>query len=190
MRMLSLTVLTAAVLGVIHGTATASESPWPHSSETTVPAAEGMAVAELPEAEQQQCDQFRHVQTYRNWGPARHFDRIVTVDYQATRCAAPAESAIDLTMGGTATIHEGDSTSGRVLGTRPFTVLGTWEQPTNPLGWPPDWWQCGVPFAQYRWEILGVYSFEVSATDGSWTLVVDVAATPAGDVHWTFDACG
>ncbi len=186
-RTLSVTVLTAAVLGVVQGTAMASESPWPR--ETAVPAAEGMAAAEVLKAEQR-CHEFRHVQTYRNWGPARHFDQMVTVDYRATRCTAPAETAIDLGMDGTATIHVGDSTSGRVLGTRPFTVLGTWEQPTNPLGWPPDWWQCGVSFAQYRWEILGVYSFEVSATDGSWSLVVDVAATPAGDVQWSYDACG
>jgi hypothetical protein len=186
MRILSMTVLTAAILGVVQGTAAASESPWPE--DTTVPAAEGAAAAELLGAEQH-CDEFRHVQTYRNWGPARHFDQMVTVDYRAARCAAPAGTAVDLAMDGTATIHEGDSASGRVLGTRPFTVLGTWEQPTNPMGWPPDWWQCGVPFAEYRWEIIGVYSFEVSAADGSWTLVVDVADTPAGDVHWSFDAC-
>ncbi len=185
MRMLLLGVLTLAVLALAQGVAGATESPWPDGSEAAVAQVAETSTA----ASEQRCDEFRHVQTYRSWGPARHFDRMVTVEYQATRCAAPVETAVDLNMEGTATIHEGDSTSGRVLGTRPFVVLGTSEHPANPMGWPPNWWQCGVSFAQYRWEIGGVYSFEVSATDGTWTLVVDVADTPAGDVTWTYDAC-
>jgi hypothetical protein len=187
MRMLLLVVLTAGLLALAQGFASASESPWPDGSEAPEVMVASTAAAE--EAPGPMCDDFRHVQTYRHWGPARHFDRVVTVEYQASRCAAPTETAVDLHMEGTATIHEGDSVSGPVLGTRPFVVLGTWEHPANPMGWPPSWWQCGVSYAQYRWDIAGVYTFEVSATDGTWTLVVDVAGSAAGDLSWTYEAC-
>ena len=68
-------------------------------------------------------------------------------------------------------------------------VTGTWREPQNSEAWPPAWWGCGVPYASYTWEIPGVYSFEVSAQDGFWTLDVSSEGVGTQAVSWTHDGC-
>jgi hypothetical protein len=133
-----------------------------------------------------QCGPFEHVQTYQEWGPADAFGHAVTVAYHATRCSTPTGDGVEVAIEGTAQIFRGGSTDGPELDTHGFAVFGSWQDPSNPEGWPPDWWECGVDALHYEWSIEDVYSFVVDAEDGAWTLDV----TSGGDaVHWTHDAC-
>lgn len=135
------------------------------------------------------CQPFSHVQTYPGWGPARFYGRPVTVAYQGTGCSTAAGELVALTLDGTATVFGGSQPSGRALDSRPFSVSGSWQTSSFSSSWTPGWWQCDVPAADYRWTISGVYSFEVSARDGVWTLDVVAGGQQPQSVHWIHNAC-
>jgi hypothetical protein len=132
------------------------------------------------------CGDFSLIQTYRNWGPADAYGRTVTVSYQATLCSRLRPHAVDLSIEGVATVYRGTSAGGNPIDEQQFIVTGTWANPSNQEGWPPDWWQCDVRSAEYSWQIVGVYTFAVSADRGVWSLDVEAGEE---SVHWTYDAC-
>jgi hypothetical protein len=68
-------------------------------------------------------------------------------------------------------------------------VTGTWRQPKNAAAWPPAWWECSVPYANYTWQIPGVYTFRVSARDGVWNLDVSSEGVEPQAFSWTHDGC-
>lgn len=138
---------------------------------------------------QASCAPLAHTQTYSSWGPAVSYGRTVTVVYEASRCSTPDGSALDVAAEGTAAIHDGADASGALLDTRPFLVSGTWREPRNAAAWPPTWWDCSVPYARYTWQIPGVYTFQVSARDGVWSLDVSSEGVGSHDVSWTHDGC-
>jgi len=136
-----------------------------------------------------ECEPFVYRQAYRGWGPGFAYGRTVSVLYEAERCARIENGILRISMDGTAQIREGNS-GGRVIAQKPFELEGTWVHPSVSSGWPPDWWECGVTDLDYAWRISGLYSFEVEADDGMWTLdVVTVRRDRTKTVHWTFDAC-
>jgi hypothetical protein len=132
------------------------------------------------------CGDFSLTQTYRNWGPADAYKRPVTVSYQATRCSRLRPHAVDLSIEGVAVVYRGTSAKGSPLDEQPFVATGRWANPTNAAGWPPDWWQCGVRSAEFSWQIVGVYTFEVTVEQGVWNLDVQAGNE---SVDWTYDAC-
>lgn len=136
------------------------------------------------------CAPFTFNQTYPGWGPALTYGRVVTVAYEASRCSKPHGTALDLSVDGTATVYDGTTAEGTPLDARGFTVSGTWDQPSNAIGWPPNWWECGVKSARYSWQIPGVYSFNVSARWGVWTLSVETQGPVPTSIHWSFNGCG
>ena len=138
---------------------------------------------------QASCSPLAHTQTYAAWGPAVSYGGPVTVVYEASRCSTPDGSALDVAAEGTARIFQGSDTTGTLLDTKPFLVTGTWREPRNAEAWPPTWWDCSVPFASYTWQIPGVYTFQVSARDGVWTLDVNSQGVATQDVSWTHDGC-
>lgn len=135
------------------------------------------------------CAPLGHTQTYDGWGPAVAYGTQVTVVYEASRCSTPAGEALNVSADGTATVFAGSSATGVPLDARPFTVTGTWRRPANAEAWPPSWWDCSVGYASYAWEIPGVYSFQVSARDGTWSLDVSSDGVGSQAVHWTHDGC-
>jgi len=135
------------------------------------------------------CAPFGHTQTYAGWGPAAAYGETVTVVYEAGRCSTPDGSALDVSVEGTAKVFQGETQSGALLDTRPFLVTGTWRQPKNAEAWPPSWWGCAVPYASYTWEIPGVYTFQVSARNGLWSLDVSSQGVGSQAVSWTHDGC-
>jgi hypothetical protein len=135
------------------------------------------------------CAPFSYTQSYGAWGPAVAYGGPVTVVYEAERCSTPDGPALDVAAEGTAKIFEGSSASGVLLDTRLFLVTGTWKQPKNAEAWPPAWWSCSVPFARYTWEIPGLYTFEVSARAGVWSLDVSSQGVGSQAVTWTHDGC-
>ena len=135
------------------------------------------------------CGGFSLLQTYTTWGPALSYGRPVTVQYEATRCSKPDGRALDLSVHGTATVSEVAEAGGALIEAIPFQVTGTWSRPGNDSGWPPDWWECGVRFAEYTWEIPGIYTFHVSAREGSWALDVATTGLTPSTVTWAYDAC-
>jgi hypothetical protein len=135
------------------------------------------------------CQPFSHTQTYSTWGPALAYDEPVTIVYEASHCTKPAGSAVDVSMQGTATVYPGILAQGTPIESRPFTVTGLWDRPGNLAGWPPSWWSCEVKLARYTWDIAGVYTFEVTARWGVWSLDVTSMGTAARTVHWTHNAC-
>lgn len=149
----------------------------------------GKKGANAATALQGSCAPFSHTQTYSSWGPAVAYGTPVTVVYEAARCSTPDGSSLDVSADGTARIFEGTTAEGMLLDTRPFLVTGTWRQPQNADAWPPTWWTCSVPFANYTWQIPGVYSFRVSARDGVWSLDVSSHGVGSQDVTWTHDGC-
>lgn len=136
------------------------------------------------------CQPFSHLQTYRGWGPARFYGRTVTVSYQGTGCSTAEGELVGLTLSGTATVFRGSEASGSRLDTRAFSIAGSWRTSSFSTDWTPGWWRCDVPAADYRWAISGVYSFEVSARNGVWTLDVVAGGEQPQSVHWVHDACG
>ena len=142
-----------------------------------------------------QCAPFSHTQVYTSWGPALSYGEAVTVVYSAERCTKPDGTTVVVTSEGTASVYQG--TGGLGLGEqidrRPFRLTGRWDRPTNEAGWPLAWWGCGVKLAEYRWEIPGVYVFDVRARWGAWSL--DVSSLAIGpqsqprDFHWSYSAC-
>jgi hypothetical protein len=173
----SLCVLLAAGFLTLLQTAASARGMAPSSRATKV-ASEGW--------EEPGCGAFSLTQTYGKWGPARHYDRPVTVVYDAIRCSTERNGTVELTIEGVAVVHRGWSVGGIPLDERAFHVSGRWEGASNAEGWPPDWWQCDVESAVYSWRIAGVYSFSVTARDGAWALDV---AMDGKSVHWTYDGC-
>lgn len=135
------------------------------------------------------CAPFTFNQSYSAWGPAVTYGRTVTVAYEASRCSKPNGTALDLSVDGTATVYDGTTATGTPLDVRGFTVSGTWDKPSNAIGWPPNWWQCGVKSARYTWQIPGVYSFNVSARWGVWTLSVETQGPVPTSIHWSYNGC-
>jgi hypothetical protein len=133
------------------------------------------------------CSPFGHTQTYLGWGPAAAYGETVTVVYEADRCSTPDGSALDVAVEGTAKVFQAES--GALLDTRPFLVAGTWRQPSNDEAWPPSWWTCSVAYANYTWQIPGIYTFHVSARDGRWALDVNTDGPTPRAVTWAYDAC-
>jgi hypothetical protein len=132
------------------------------------------------------CGDFGLTQGYRNWGPADSYGHPVTVSYEATRCSRLQAKTVHLNIEGVAVVYRGPKADGKVVDERPFSVTGTWTNPTNKEGWPPDWWQCEVRSAEYSWRIGSVYTFTVTAEKGVWHLDVQAGNDP---VSWTYDAC-
>ena len=151
--------------------------------------AEGRGKGAKTDRLQASCGAFSHIQTYTTWGPALAYGKPVTVSYAADRCSTPNGRALDLSAQGSATVHDGLSVEAPALEVRPFSVTGTWRRPGNEAGWPPAWWACDLPFAQYTWEIPGTYTFRVSANDGVWALDIATYGTTPQSVHWTHDGC-
>jgi len=139
------------------------------------------------------CAAFSHTQTYMTWGPAVAYSEPVTVAYQGQRCTRGSGAAARVTVNGRALVYQGVLAQGDTIDRRRFTLFGQWEQPSNATGWPPKWWGCGVKRAGFRWEISGVYTFDVQARWGAWTLLVATQpAAPSGRAttfHWTYNGC-
>jgi hypothetical protein len=139
------------------------------------------------------CSTFTHTQTYLTWGPALAYSEPVTVAYQGDRCTRGKAVRAEVTVNGTATVYQGALVEGEPIDVRPFRLSGAWERPSNEVGWPLAWWGCGVKNAAYRWEIPGVYVFDVVARWGVWTLTVSTQpVTPWGEsrtVHWSYNGC-
>jgi hypothetical protein len=171
-----LLLVVAGLLAALQGTAAAHE---------TSPSSVGAKF--LGQWSGSGCGPFAMTQTYRDWGPARFYDRTVTVEYDATRCSLPGEDVTRVSIEGTATMYPGSSADGRPLDERAFLVQGTWRHASNREGWPLTWWECDVESLAYTWSIAGVYTFDVSAHDGVWSLLVEDSRAP---VSWTYDACG
>jgi hypothetical protein len=136
------------------------------------------------------CGPFAFTQTYIGWGPALAYGEPVTVAYEGSRCTTPEGTGVGLSVQGTATVYRGILAERQPIDTRPFTVTGTWNHPTNAAGWPPDWWQCDVKHATYTWEIAGMYTFEVEARWGVWTLQISTQGLQPKLVHWAYNGCG
>jgi hypothetical protein len=138
---------------------------------------------------QANCAPFSHTQTYSSWGPAVAYGGPVTVVYQAERCSTPDGRALDLAAEGTASVFQGVTSDGVLLDTRPFVFSGTWRQPKNAEAWPLAWWDCSVAFASYTWEIPGLYTFQVTADAGVWSLDVSSQGVGTQAVSWTHNGC-
>jgi hypothetical protein len=143
--------------------------------------------------DKRQCAPFSHTQTYLTWGPALAYDQPVTVVYSAQRCTKRQGSLVNVTTQGSATVYQGILAQGQPIDRRPFRLTGSWDHPSNASGWPLSWWGCGVKHARYLWEIPGVYSFDVGARWGLWSLTVSTQPVqpPAEPrtVHWSYNAC-
>jgi hypothetical protein len=139
------------------------------------------------------CAPFSHTQTYLTWGPAWAYGTPVTVDYSAERCTKPRGTLVEVTTAGSATVYQGTTMDGAAIDRRPFRLTGRWDRPANAAGWPLSLWGCGVKLAQYRWEIPGVYTFEIGARWGVWSLTVSTEIlgpqSQARDFHWSYNAC-
>ena len=170
-----LSVLVIALLTLFQARASASSFPASPPASTARASWTGAG-----------CGAFELTQTYRNWGPAVAYERPVTVRYEATRCSRIHDGTVRLSIEGQATVYKGWSVSGDPLDERAFDVSGRWTNPSNQEGWPPDWWQCSVKSAEYSWRIAGVYTFDVTASQGVWNLDV---SSGENRVDWTYDAC-
>ncbi len=135
------------------------------------------------------CQPFTYTQTYITWGPALAYGEPVTVAYRASRCTKPTGTALELTMQGTAKVYQGILAEGTPIDTRGFSVMGLWDRPEDPAGWPPSWWSCDVKLARYTWEIDGMYRFAVTARWGVWSLEVSNQGASARTVRWTHNGC-
>lgn len=124
------------------------------------------------------------------WGPAMAYGEPVTVAYEASRCVRPVGAAVEVSLQGAATIYRGILAEGTPIDSRPFTVTGIWNRPTNPEGWPPAWWECDVKHARYTWDIAGIYTFDVSARWGVWSLRISTQGVQPDAMHWAYNACG
>ncbi|MGH2678759.1 MAG: hypothetical protein ACRDHB_10430 [Actinomycetota bacterium] len=146
-----------------------------------------------PQRAKRQCAPFSHTQTYLTWGPALAYDEPVTVVYSAKRCTKPTGTMVEVTTQGSATVYQGILAQGEPIDMRPFRLTGRWDHPSNKAGWPLSWWGCGVKYARYLWEIPGVYSFDVGARWGLWSLTVSTQPVKplaeARTVHWSYNAC-
>ena len=123
------------------------------------------------------CAAFPHRQTYvRDSGlfqaPAWHFNRTVTVVYEAASCVVTPGESDDyvLAIVGVATIYEGSSAKGDPLRVRPFTSTVRSNDTDGKLGWPISWWSCFEGSFSYVWSIEDVYIFAVTGEDGRWAM--------------------
>ncbi len=135
------------------------------------------------------CTPFTFTQTYITWGPALAYGEPVTVVYEASKCIKPMGTTVDLSVQGTATVYQSLLVEDAPIDARPFSVSGMWDRPTNPEGWPPAWWECGVKHARYTWDIADMYTFAVSARWGVWSLDVTTQGQEPGSVHWAHNGC-
>jgi hypothetical protein len=173
-RLLLALLLAAGLLGLLQGRADACWGPG-----GAPPVASGGWSGP-------RCGDFGLTQGYRNWGPADSYGHPVTVSYQATRCSRLRGRTMDVNIDGVAVVYRGAKSAGKVVDEQSFSVVGSWTNPTNREGWPPDWWDCGVRSAEYSWRIGNVYTFSVTAEQGVWHLDVQAGNDP---VSWTYDAC-
>ena len=158
----------------------------------------GLLVVAFPagaQALEPACTPFGHVQTYHPdsgfyRGPAWHYGRTVTVSYGGTTCIVAGETPghFDRQVSGTATVHRGTSTSGRVLGTHGFSSVEVWDGVEGDVEWPAAWWGCDGSTVDYRWEIPGIYSFGIEGRRGEWHWWQTAPATSLGASH-SFSAC-
>jgi hypothetical protein len=137
------------------------------------------------------CSTLSWTQTYRAWGPALAYGRPVTIRYVGLGCSVTEGTSLDLLRRGTARVYAGPAVKrSRHIDTRTFSVRGVWEDPDNPLGWPPSWWQCDVSGARYTWQVRGIYTFVVGVEDGVWSLDVDTNRKRRDHhFHWAHDGC-
>ena len=133
------------------------------------------------------CSGLQRTQTYEGWGPAAFYGQTVTVAFTAADCTASLEDGVfSYDLAGAAVAYAGEEATGPVLDSHDFVSAGRFSDPDGD-GWPPRWWACDVAEASISWEIPGVYSFEVSANDGTWAL--DVQVPGAKNIHWQHDGC-
>lgn len=127
------------------------------------------------------CRDLLHVQTYSPEGgffraPAWHFGRNVTVVYQGQTCETTDElGRYVLDAKGVATIIEGSSQEGTKIERAPFrsTLI------SDMGGEPGDaWWACVDGTLSYSWSISGIYDFNVTGKNGTWTVS---QSDPAGN---------
>lgn len=123
------------------------------------------------------CTAFPHRQTYVGTSglfraPAWHYDKTVTIVYEADSCGAQVTDFGNyvLTVAGTATVHQGSTQDGKRIDERPFTSVLRTSAKNDSLGWPVAWWSCFQGSFNYVWSISDVYSFSVSAQDGRWVM--------------------
>ncbi len=137
------------------------------------------------------CSTLSWTQTYRGWGPALSYRRAVTIRYAGLGCSVTEGTSLDLLRKGTARVYAGPAAKpSRHIDTRVFSVSGVWEEPDNPLGWPPSWWQCDVSGARFTWQVRGVYTFAVGVDDGVWSLDVDTNRKRKDHhFHWSYNGC-
>lgn len=132
------------------------------------------------------CEDFGRTQTYHGWGPSLHYGKTVTVNYSPSECSGSwSDGAFSYAVSGTATIYEGKHPAGSTIETLPFSNTGAFTDPDGE-GWPPAWWSC-LASADVRWRISGIYSFRATASDGAWTLGINVAG--ASPFRWSYAGC-
>ena len=123
------------------------------------------------------CTAFPHRQTYVGTSgffraPAWHYDKTVTIIYEADSCAAEVTSFGNyvLSLAGTATVYEGSTVDGKKIDKRPFTSVLRTSAEGGSLGWPVAWWSCFEGDFSYVWTISDVYTFSVTARNGRWIM--------------------
>lgn len=132
------------------------------------------------------CRDFARIQTYRGWGPSLHFGETVTVAYAVDECAGSwTDDAFSYSVNGSATVFTGKHPAGSTIEVLPFTSEGSFTDPDG-VGWPPSWWSC-LASADVVWRIEGIYSFRATASDGAWTLGINVSDAPP--FRWSYSAC-
>jgi hypothetical protein len=114
--------------------------------------------------------QIYYPEAFFYWGPAIYYEQVVTIVYEGTNKNDFKDGHFNLVIVGTATVYAGIGTSGEVLDKRPFKNIETWYEPDNTWGWPVSYYSSGVKHLKYKWEIAGVYSFDIICQDGYWTI--------------------
>lgn len=145
-----------------------------------------VAAAQPAGAQPIDCGEFGRTQTYFGWGPSLHYGTTVSVAYAPSECSGTwSDGAFSYSVTGTATIFEGKHPAGSTIASLPFSTEGTFTD-TEGEGWPPAWWSC-LDSADVRWKISGIYAFRATASDGAWTLGINVAGAPP--FRWSYQGC-
>ena len=123
------------------------------------------------------CGEFPYTQAYDPTSgmlraPAWHYDKAVTVVYDAESCATTGEdlAAYLLTIEGTATVFAGDDVKAEPIDKRHFSSVLRSNTTGGELGWPINWWSCFNGDFSYVWSIDDVYTFAVTAKNGKWLM--------------------
>jgi len=149
-------------------------------------AALAVATASPAGAQPIDCEDFGRTQTYYGWGPSLHYGKTVTVAYAPSECSGSwSDGAFSYSVAGTATIFEGKHPAGSTIATLPFSNKGSFTDPDG-QGWPPAWWSC-LSSADVSWQISDIYSFRATASDGGWSLGINVSG--ASPFRWSYSAC-